>query len=203
MEPDDDPGALRIGELSRRVGVSDHVLRAWESRYGLLRPVRSQGGFRLYTESDEGRVRRMKSHLARGLSAAEAAHATIAEEHTISTLGVLRGSEGAHSVGIVNEQSDRLRRALDDFDEPAAQLVLDRLLSEYTLATVLRDVVLRYLHELGERWERGDVTVAQEHFASNVLRGTTSGPCPRLGKRAAGRLWSLPARLGSCTISRS
>jgi len=40
---------LRIGELSRRPGVSDHVLRAWENRYGLLQPVRSPGGLRLYT----------------------------------------------------------------------------------------------------------------------------------------------------------
>ena len=44
---------LRIGELSRRLGVSDHVLRAWESRYGLLQPVRSPGGFRLYSPADE------------------------------------------------------------------------------------------------------------------------------------------------------
>ena len=40
--------ALRIGELSRRLGVSDHVLRAWESRYGLPQPARSAGGLRLY-----------------------------------------------------------------------------------------------------------------------------------------------------------
>ena len=64
---------LRIGELSRRLGVSDHVLRAWESRYGLLQPVRSPGGFRLYSEADELRIRRMQAYLADGLSAAEAA----------------------------------------------------------------------------------------------------------------------------------
>src|SRR5918912_1937680 len=75
---DTDPGMLRIGELSRRLGVSDHVLRAWERRYGLLRPVRSAGGFRLYSEADLDRVRRMQGHLAQGLSAAEAARAPIA-----------------------------------------------------------------------------------------------------------------------------
>src|ERR1035438_976937 len=71
---------LRIGELSRRLGVSDHVLRAWESRYGLLQPVRSAGGFRLYSEADAGRVRRMQAHLADGLSAAEAAKAVLGED---------------------------------------------------------------------------------------------------------------------------
>src|SRR6185436_2910459 len=68
---------LRIGELSRRLGVSDHVLRAWERRYGLLRPVRSAGGFRLYSEADEARVRRMQAFIAQGLSPAEAAHAAL------------------------------------------------------------------------------------------------------------------------------
>jgi DNA-binding transcriptional MerR regulator len=72
--------ALRIGELSRRLGVSDHALRAWESRYGLLQPARSAGGFRLYSEADELRVRRMQAHLARGLSAAEAARAVLGED---------------------------------------------------------------------------------------------------------------------------
>ena len=71
---------LPIGELSRRLGVSDHVLRAWESRYGLLQPVRSAGGFRLYSEADARRVRRMQAHLAHGLSAAEAARAVLGQD---------------------------------------------------------------------------------------------------------------------------
>ena len=40
-----------------------------------------------------------------------------------------------------------------------------------TLDVVLRDVLMPYLHELGERWERGEASVAQEHFASNLVRG--------------------------------
>src|SRR5436190_1554714 len=48
---------LRIGELSRRSGVSPELLRAWERRYGLLRPERSSGGLRLYSSSDLERLR--------------------------------------------------------------------------------------------------------------------------------------------------
>src|SRR6185312_12274442 len=70
---------VRIGELSRRLGVSVHVLRAWESRYGLLQPTRSTGGFRLYSAADEERIRRMQAHLAEGLSAAEAARTVLRE----------------------------------------------------------------------------------------------------------------------------
>ena len=71
---------VRIGELSRRLGVSVHVLRAWESRYGLLQPTRSTGGFRLYSAADEARIRRMQAHLDEGLSAAEAARTVLREE---------------------------------------------------------------------------------------------------------------------------
>src|SRR6476660_4060995 len=79
MAPPDERPTLRIGELSRRAGVSDHVLRAWETRYGLVHPVRSTGGYRLYSEADAERVRRMRGHLADGLSAAEAARTVLAE----------------------------------------------------------------------------------------------------------------------------
>ncbi|HZA82975.1 MAG TPA: MerR family transcriptional regulator, partial [Actinomycetes bacterium] len=71
---------MRIGELARRTGTSPELLRAWERRYGLLRPARSQGGFRLYTAADEARVRRMREHLARGVAAAQAARLAVAAD---------------------------------------------------------------------------------------------------------------------------
>src|SRR4051794_36098141 len=132
--PEERP-TLRIGELSRRVGVSGHLLRAWETRYGLLHPFRSPGGYRLYSDADAERIRRMKEHLAAGLSAAEAASAVRAEAG-----GASDDTRPAAGVG-VTELSVALREALDSFDEPAAQAVLDRLLSDLSLATVLRDVV--------------------------------------------------------------
>ena len=174
MDTPEGSPVLRIGELSRRLGVSDHVLRAWESRYGLLQPVRSAGGFRLYSEADESRVRRMQAHLAHGLSAAEAAQAVLGEDAGArADLGRATGPPRAPRAA--SELSGDLRQALDAFDEPAAQAVLDRLMSDLSLTTVLRDVVVPYLTELGERWERGTASVAQEHFASNVIRGRLAG----------------------------
>jgi len=169
VTPGNDRPSLRIGELSRRVGVSDHVLRAWESRYGLLRPSRSDGGYRLYSEADADRIRRMQEFLADGLSAAQAAHAVLAEagEEPVA-LGP------AANIG-VDELSASLREALDAFDEPGAQAVLDRLFSDLSLPTVLRDVLIPYLAELGDRWQAGTASVAQEHFASFVIRGRLGG----------------------------
>jgi DNA-binding transcriptional MerR regulator len=166
VEPPEGSPVLRIGELSRRLGVSDHVLRAWESRYGLLQPVRSAGGFRLYSEADARRVRQMQAHLARGLSAAEAARAALGEDGKVPSGPVS---------STASELSGALRTALDTFDEPAAQAVLDRLMSDLSLTTVLREVVLPFLAELGQRWQRGTATVAQEHFASNLIRGRLAG----------------------------
>src|SRR3954447_8235706 len=68
-----DDGVLRIGELSKRSGVSPELLRAWERRYGLLHPTRSAGGLRLYSAGDLDRVRGMREHLDAGLAAAQAA----------------------------------------------------------------------------------------------------------------------------------
>jgi DNA-binding transcriptional MerR regulator len=167
-----EPSVLRIGELSRRLGVSDHVLRAWERRYGLLRPVRTAGGFRLYSEADLDRVRRMQAYLAQGLSAAEAARAAVDGE---PAAGAGTGGGGPAFGDGLTDAAARLAAALDEFDEPAAQAVLDRLLGTLTVETVLRDVVLPYLRALGDRWERGDVSVAQEHFASNLIRGRLAG----------------------------
>ena len=174
MDTPEGSPVLRIGELSRRLGVSDHVLRAWESRYGLLQPVRSAGGFRLYSAADEWRIRRMQAHLADGLSAAEAARAVLREDSPAGA-DLSPAAEPQLAAPAASELSAALRQALDTFDEPAAQAVLDRLMSGLSLPTVLRDFVVPYLTELGERWERGAASVAQEHFASNILRGRLAG----------------------------
>src|SRR4051812_32588703 len=154
---------VRIGELSRRTGVGIELLRAWERRYGLLRPERSSGGFRLYTPSDERRVRSMQQHLAGGLAAAEAARAAIADiEH-----GPVPEATG----GLLATERERLVRALDALDETGAHAALDALFAAFTVRTVLAEVILLYLADIGDRWKRGEASVAQEHFASNLIRG--------------------------------
>lgn len=150
---------VRIGELSRRVGVPVASLRAWETRYGLLSPDRTQGGFRLYGSDDVARVRAMKANLERGLSASEAARMALAESGPVEEFPN------------APEARAELAEALARFDESAAQTILDSLFATLTVEAVLRDVVVPYLHEVGEQWRRGELTIGQEHFASNVVRG--------------------------------
>jgi DNA-binding transcriptional MerR regulator len=156
---------LRIGELSRRSGVSPELLRAWERRYGLLRPTRSAGGLRLYSLDDLARVREMRRHLADGVAAAQAAALATAPA----------GGEPVAAALDTASARDELARALDAFDEATAQAVLDDLLAAATVDVLVAEVVLPYLRELGDRWERGEASVAQEHFGSNVLRGRLLG----------------------------
>ena len=158
-------GLLRIGELSRRSGVSPELLRAWERRYGLLEPTRSAGGLRLYSAADLERVRAMQQHLTEGLAAAEAA-ALAAEAEPRADRAVVFSPAAAKR---------DLDAALSGFEEARAHVVLDELLATATLDSILSEVLIPFLHELGERWERGEITVAQEHFASSVLRGRLLG----------------------------
>jgi MerR family transcriptional regulator, light-induced transcriptional regulator len=172
---------LRIGELSRRSGVRPELLRAWERRYGLLDPMRSPGGFRLYSFADLERVRLMRQLLADGLAAAEAA--AVASRPSLDEPRAAPAPDAARA---------ELGQALERFDEPSAQAIIDRVLAAATVDTLLTEIVLPYLSELGERWERGDASIAQEHFASSVLRGRLLG---------LGRGWGLglgPAAMLAC-----
>jgi MerR family transcriptional regulator, light-induced transcriptional regulator len=159
----DEAARFRIGELSYRVGVSPDVLRAWEKRYRLLRPSRSKGGYRLYTERDEWRVRLMQQQLWSGLSAAQAAQqvARIERERNLRDASIETPSQLAR----------QLASSLEAFDEDHAHELLDRLFGLHGLERAIREALMPYLRQLGERWARRQVSIAQEHFASRLIEG--------------------------------
>jgi MerR family transcriptional regulator, light-induced transcriptional regulator len=167
------PGRVRIGELSRRTGVSVDVLRVWERRYGLLSPERTPGGQRLYSAGDEQRIRAMRSHLDDGLSAGEAARL------------VSRPATG--SPATPRELAAALETALDALDEARAHATLDQVFDDLGIEVALTDVLMPYLRGLGDRWACAEVSVAEEHFASRLLqarllaaaRGWDAGGGPR------------------------
>lgn len=154
---------FEIGELSRRTGISTDVIRAWERRYGLLSPARSEGNYRLYSPADLTRLRLMKHYTGQNIRPARAAelvrtaHRATLDSHP----GIPKGD--------VRKALSILRESLEGFDDGPADALLARLLEVFSRAVVLRDVVLPYLRELGERWQTGETDVAQEHFASSVL----------------------------------
>jgi DNA-binding transcriptional MerR regulator len=156
----------RIGEMARRVGVSPELLRAWERRYGLLEPVRTEAGYRLYSEEDERRVREMLRLVDSGVSPQQAAR-SVRSSAPVAVAGPPGRSPDA--------EADELTQALARFDEAAADAALDRVFAVYSLEAVLGRVILPVLDDLGDRWADGRATVAEEHFASNLIRGRLLG----------------------------
>ena len=176
-----DRGPLRIGEFARRVGVNPELLRAWERRYELLQPIRSAGGFRLYTAEDAERVARMRRALDAGLSAAEAARIALEESRP--------------SAGLLEDAGARLLAAIREYDEAGAQAVLDESLAAFGVETVVRELILPALTQVGDGWERGTLDVGQEHFASNLIRGRLLA-LARLWGRGSGPLALLACAPG-------
>jgi DNA-binding transcriptional MerR regulator len=164
---------VRIGELSDRVGESPTLLRAWERRYGLLSPVRSAGGFRLYGTEDERRVRAMQALLAAGVSARQAAEAVLSTP--AGEVPAAPASASRPAGDGIEDRRLRLTQTLARFDDVGANGVLDRLLADVGATIVISDVIVPYLVDLGERWEDGRATIAEEHFATSLIRGRLLG----------------------------
>jgi MerR family transcriptional regulator, light-induced transcriptional regulator len=158
---------LRIGELSRRTGVGADTLRAWERRYGLLSPDRSAGGYRLYTDADAARVRAMQALIGEGLSASEAAE----QVRTQSSQAAARPP----SILDAEQLAPRLRDALERIDEASANAVLDEALAGLSLEFVVETVIFPALRDIGNDREGGRLSIGQEHFATNLLRGRLLG----------------------------
>jgi len=164
-EKNQEQGLFRIGSLSKRTGVSPELLRAWERRYGVLRPARTEGRYRLYTESDVDRVLLMKTYTDGGMSASDAARMA-------SNLpGASTGVDGS----VLEARRRLLLQALLAMDDHVANASLDSLLSDLSVEIVLSDVVLPILRDIGEAWKSGELDISQEHFASTILRGRLLG----------------------------
>ena len=106
----------------------------------------------------------MKALIDSGVSAAEAAR--LAASRASSPRRVPAGRRGRSG-----DHAERLAAALERFDETDANAILDDALARFTVDAVASRVLLPALREIGARWESGEVSVAQEHFATGLLRG--------------------------------
>jgi MerR family transcriptional regulator, light-induced transcriptional regulator len=180
----DDRAVLRIGEVSRRTGVAVPTLRAWERRYGLLEPARTDGGHRLYSETDVERVRGMSRLLNDGWSAAAAAREVL---RTPATVTPLRPVETSGPVTAAERLIGRLRAAIDAFDSQAADGAVDDVFARLEVPRALDEVLLPVLRSVGDGWQEDPRVIAREHFASNTLRPRLQrllGTAPRGATRA-------------------
>ena len=154
---------MRIGTLAQRVGVAPDTLRAWERRYGVPTPARTEGGYRLYSAGDEARIRLMLDHMRAGLAPAQAAEMARADFRPLPEPAV------AATPGAV-EVREQLLSACLAFDAVAAHRCIDSALQHLSLRDAMVDVLLWTLRAVGDRWAAGTGTIAEEHFTSAVVR---------------------------------
>ncbi|WP_168929803.1 B12-binding domain-containing protein [Nocardioides sp. GY 10127] len=177
------PGRFRIGALAKRVGVSETLLRAWELRYGLLTPVRTTGGYRMYGPEDERRARAMAEARAEGVPAADAAARILADDRAQAPTGP--GPRPPTSSEEVARLRAELETAMTAFDTGSMHDTIDRAFAALSVETTIREVLLPFLVSVGAGWQMGDFDVADEHFASDVVRGRlaalAAGPGSRTG----------------------
>ena len=168
---------FNLKAVMKQTGLKADTLRAWERRYGLPTPERSQGGHRLYSQRD---IRALKWLMARqheGLSISRAVELWRQIESAgrdplqvatpLATPGptVPAPIEEGHTIAQLRE--DWISSCLL-YDEQQAEQILAQAFSLYPPETVSLELIQKAVAQIGEGWYRGDVTVQQEHFCSEL-----------------------------------
>lgn len=133
------------------------VLRAWESRYGIPQPERSEGNQRRYGQREVERVKAMQQLIEGGYRAGEAARIVLA---------TFTSSGETHSP--LPSDRDDLAALLTEGDMGAMRL-LDRLAISLPLERIIEEVIRPVMSEVGERWARGSISVSEEHAATWIM----------------------------------
>jgi DNA-binding transcriptional MerR regulator/methylmalonyl-CoA mutase cobalamin-binding subunit len=155
----------RIKRVAHLTGINPATLRAWERRYGLVAPDRTGSGYRLYTDEDVAMLSRIKALVDEGLTIGEA------------ITRVRRGSEPLPADGAgpsVREARARMLEALLAFDRRGALEAYDSI-SNLPPVRRVEEVLLPLVREVGDLWGCAEIGVAEEHFASAIIREKLAG----------------------------
>src|SRR5262245_10240086 len=171
-------GLYRIQTVARLTGFSQAVLRVWETRHGLLRPQRSPGGQRLYTDDDLRLLRRVRALLDQGRTIGEVA--LLGREDLLRDSPPVRpppeasATEGPHDERL-GELCVGLVRAAVELDAPALEHLLDETFSTLSSPIAICRVVEPAAYQIGDLWAAGHCSVAGEHLATLAFRRRLHG----------------------------
>lgn len=146
-------------------GVSAATLRAWERRYGLPAPRRSSSAYRLYSDRDVERIRRVRELCEAGMAPSEAARTVLATEDETTEAARVEADNDELAV-------QRILEAVDHFDPDRIEAAVKSSLFLGPAVTVFERVFSPALVKIGERWAQGTLSVAQEHLAAEILGST-------------------------------
>jgi methanogenic corrinoid protein MtbC1 len=153
--------------VAQETGVPADTFRAWERRYGIPHPHRTEGGHRLYSERDIAIIRWLRDRTAEGLTISQAvALMANGNESNLDWLDTAVDTE-PHSWERLNHQ---FIAALTDFDEKRAEKIIGEAFALYPLDDVFFKLIQPTMIEVGEQWHQGKITVTAEHFATQFIR---------------------------------
>ena len=155
-----------IGRVTKLTGLSVDVVRVWERRYGAVRPARSGGGTRLYSDADIRRLRRLRQAVDGGHSISQAAK--LSESELDELIADAQPSiEAADPYLAVRE---RFIDAVGAMDAVAADQELGRAATLFPVREVVKQIIAPIFDEVGERRAHREFGVAHERLASGMLR---------------------------------
>lgn len=165
-----------IRAVAKLTGLSIDTLRAWERRYQAVLPQR-QGKGRTYSEADVQKLRLLRELVERGYSIGQIAALSQKELQEIAgkseKLAGLVEAEPRRQGGRAAPVSARLQAieaAIERFDYFDADLELSRLAALLSVRELVHRVVIPLMQRVGDRWHNGELSIAQEHMTSAILR---------------------------------
>jgi DNA-binding transcriptional MerR regulator len=172
---DFDTPTYNLRAVVQETGLKADTLRAWERRYGLPVPERSDGGHRLYSRRDIEILKWLASRVAEGLTISRAVelwrNLEAAGEDPIAdllptTLGQPQPIVDAGST--LDEIREAWISACLRFDEQAADAVISQAFAIFPIETVTHQILRGAMSEIGEKWFSNEISVQQEHFISQL-----------------------------------
>lgn len=153
-----------IRTVTELTGVHSVTLRAWERRYGLIKPERTPKGHRLYSQSDIESIQRITELLNQGIA--------ISQVRPLLERGVSLPEEVAQveERDVWQSYRDDMLGAIERFNENEVEHLYNDALSLYPLGLVQSHLVIPVLHQLGDRWKERDAGICEEHFFTTYLR---------------------------------
>ncbi len=159
----------QVKQVAALTGLTPATLRVWERRYGVVAPVRSTGGYRLYDEAGVQRLIVMKALVDAGTAPALAAR-QVDSGALVARDAEHRADGGPSGVpAALADDVQALAREARRMSAASLSAVLDDAFARDRLAAVVDGWLLPALVALGEAWHRGEVSVAGEHFVSAAV----------------------------------
>lgn len=177
--PSSESDRYKIGTLGRLTGLTPEVLRAWQRRFALFEPERTEGRQRLYTPDDLRLALHLRNLTESGQSigaiALRGRAALVAEARRqrpdVSDVGLERPvAQPLPTLGDLGALRDAVVRGAQAIDPQELAAALDQAVALASVRQLVQQVVVPASRRIGGLWAAGECSVAGEHLASSMIR---------------------------------